>query len=121
MKALDIVRHRISGKTGVILDTIPMLQEDGPLSVVFDKSTTAEVITNERAFDVIGTYRATADEAGCGVGKDNQACRFLGVGRDGYVCNRFTSLHWPSEIRFSHRRGPNRLYPHCKIKTEQGV
>lgn len=117
MQARDTVKHRITGDVGVIVPTIQMLREDGPLSVIFDESEVAHVVENESDFEITGRYHADPDENGCGFGQGDRCCRFLGIGAGGLTCLRFGDLHWSMVFKSgsAKNREPKRLYPDCKL------
>jgi hypothetical protein len=115
MRARDIVRHRETGAVGVVLDTINISREDGPLSVIFDDSGVAHSGIREADFEVVGKYDAVPDEKGCGMGKREKCCRFLGYDTYGLTCLRFGSMHWSMVFKSGQLRDPHRNYPNCKL------
>jgi hypothetical protein len=120
MKALDIVRHRETGATGVILATISLLREDGPWSVMFDGTNVACAIGGEEdEYEVIGRYDPVPDADGCGMGKGAQCCRFLGLSGKELMCLRFGDLHWGLVFKSNSGavRDPAGNYPDCKLKS----
>jgi hypothetical protein len=119
MRARDIVRHRSSGATGVVLESLPMMREDGQFVVFYDRSTVADAIgDNEHdQFEVIGRYDAAPDPEGCGMGKGERCCKFLGQTGQGLVCLRFGGMHWGLVFRDGKLREPYRTYPDCKLKA----
>lgn len=120
MQELDIVKHRQTGVVGVIVETIHLLRRDGPWSVINDGSSVAIVVEDETEYELVGRYTAVPDEKGCGMGKDEQCCRFLGFTRDGITCLRFGPTHWATVFRFTSgsRRDPQRNYPDCKLPQQ---
>ena len=114
----DIVRSKKSGSTGVVLQTISLLREDGPLSVIFEGSGAGVVIEDENDYEVIGHENPVAEFDGCGVGKGEKACVFCAAGPNGLECVRHTELHWNLMFNIAKERRlrePTELYPKCKL------
>lgn len=118
MQPLDIVEHCETGKRGVVHTTIPICPEDGPLSVTLDGTSVASAFDGEESkFKVVGRYDpSVANEKGCGMGRGEKACRFLGVTGSGLVCLRFGEMHWSLIFKSGKSRDPRGNYPDCQLK-----
>lgn len=121
MEIKDVVRHKESDRMGVVCPTSQFLQEDGPLSVVFEgnnHSTTVLCMGGDGAFEVIRRENAVADLKGCGAGQEKECCIFLVVGSNGPECQRFGHLRETLQFRKSKmvaQREPVEPFPECQI------
>lgn len=113
-----LVRHKESGRVGVVCPTSRFLQEDGPLSVVFEgdgHSTTLLCMGGEKAFEVLGPENAVADLKKCGAGQGEECCIFLVGGSNGPECQRFGSLREILQFRkMVSKRESTEPFPMCQ-------
>lgn len=119
LETRDIVKHRKTGAIGVIVPTIYLLREDGPISVIFEGQSFASVIENESDYEVIGKEQPVADYDGCGVGRGEKACKFCVVTSSHLECMRFSEMHYSLIFKsMGAKREPVSLFPKCKLQKE---
>lgn len=118
LKARDIVRNKNTDKVGVVVPTIYLLANEGPLSIIYENTTTAIVIECQDNFEVIGHEEPVIDAEGCGIGQGENACKFCALGENGFRCERHTANHYDHVIAGNQKlREPTAPYPACKLNV----
>ncbi len=121
LKEQTRVKHKETGKTGVIGPTINLLQMDGdhPLSIFWDGAIAGQSLNTcggEAAFEDLGPENAAPDPVKCGAGQGEDCCIFLTAGAKGFECERYGSLRYALIFRKEQmhaRREPKDPYPGC--------
>jgi hypothetical protein len=115
-----LVRHKTSGKIGVLLPTIYILLSDGDdeLSVAYDGETpiTLNCEGGRDAFEIVGPENAVPDPQRCGAGQGEHCCVFLTCGPNGFECERHGPLRYTLQFKeMTAKRNPLTLYPECML------
>ena len=115
MKQGALVRHKPTGKEGVVVDDTWSCCSPDETPVVF-WGVTSFLGTPTDELEEIGEYDATPDMHKCGAGRGADCCIFLTMGPGGPCCERFSSMRNTLIFKkMSAKRDPPEPFPECMI------
>lgn len=115
MKQGTLVRHKHTGKEGVVVDDpFCVCTPDETPVVYWGEEGFLGTQTDE--LQEIGQYKATPDLHKCGSGRGDNCCIFLAMGPDGLSCERFSDMRYTLIFkRMNAKRNPREPFPDCMI------
>lgn len=115
MQLQTLVKHKGTGRLGVVTQDCMSCCDEGEVPVVFEGTTFFEG-TPEGDLEVIGPENAVADMDKCGAGQGEKCCMFLVVDANGPSCQRFGRMRNDLTFRtMTAKRNPNLLFPNCRL------
>lgn len=117
MKSQTVVRHKATGRKGVVVTDPFGACDETEVPVIFEGDDGFVGIPADDLED-LGPENAQADLEKCGAGRGAECCIFLAVGANGSECARFGALRWSIIFRkekMNARREPKEPYPQCQL------